>query len=158
MDSAVHNNTERWQGRSGGDRRKNDPRIFSKYWFFGRRKTIRRESDKNRQMVLDVHSIELFAIVIVAVLLTILDASFTLILISKGASEINPIMAFFLELGPSYFFIAKYLLTCFPIILILLLKNTYLFNTNFKTRSLLYFVPLPFYLVVQWQFVLMLAY
>lgn len=143
--------------RSENDRRKNKPSAFSLYWLHGRRRTIRRDTDKQRKIRLDAHSSELFAVILFTITLTIMDATFTLLLIGQGATEVNPLMAFYLELGPRQFIITKYMLTCASILLLLFLKNVYLFKTGFKARTLILLSPIPFYLVVQWQFVLMLG-
>ncbi|MBU0991016.1 MAG: hypothetical protein KJ737_00865 [Proteobacteria bacterium] len=143
--------------RSEDDRRKTKPSPFSKYWLYGRRKSIRRKSDRNRRIRLDIHSTELFSVIIFTLILTILDAAFTLLLIGQGAREINPIMAFYLDMGPGFFIFAKYMLTGASILVLLFLKNVYLFKTGFKTRTLIFLAPLPFYLVVQWQFFLILT-
>lgn len=106
---------------------------------------------------MDIHSTELFSVIIFTLILTILDAAFTLLLIGQGAREINPIMAFYLDMGPGFFIFAKYMLTGASILVLLFLKNVYLFKTGFKTRTLIFLAPLPFYLVVQWQFFLILT-
>ena len=141
--------------RSGDDRRQNRPPAFSKYWFCGRRKTIRRVEDRARRIHLDVHSPQLFVAIILTMVFTIMDASFTLFLIGKGATEVNPIMAFYLNLSPHVFFLVKYSLTACCIIVLLILKKKYLFNTTCKVRDLIFLAPIPFYLVVNWQLFLM---
>ena len=143
--------------RSGYDRRQNRPPAFSKYWLHGRRKTIRREEDRSRRIHLDVHSTKLFVAVILTMVFTIMDASFTLFLISRGATEVNPIMAFYLNLSPYVFFLVKYSLTASSIVILLILKKKYLFNTACKVRDLIFLAPIPFYLVVNWQVFLMVS-
>lgn len=142
------------EGRFGGDRRRRPPSAFSRYWLHGRRKSIRRESDRSRHVRLDSHSAELFSVIMLTLLFSLLDAALTLFLTGRGATEINPVMAFYLKMGPSVFVGAKYFLTCAAIIILLLLKHMNLFNSRFKVRSVIFFAPLPFYLVLQWHFFL----
>ena len=87
--------------------------------------------------------------------LSLMDASLTLFLIGKGAVEINPVMDFYLQKGPSVFVGVKYGLTCAAIIVLLLLKHMKIGNSRLKVRSVLCLTPLPFYLVIQWQFFLL---
>ena len=143
--------------RSGYDRRQNRPPAFSKYWLHGRRKTIRREEDRSRRIHLDAHSPKLFTAIILTIVLTIMDATFTLYLIGEGATEVNPIMAFYLNVSPHIFFLVKYLLTASSVVVLLLLKKKYLFNTTCKVRDLIFLAPIPFYLVVNWQLFLMVT-
>ena len=49
--------------------------------------------------------------VILILLLTICDATFTLHIIANGGLEVNPIMNYFLEMGVWQFLVAKFLLT-----------------------------------------------
>ena len=153
----ISSNSSSFTSRSDNDRRKNKPSAFSRYWLHGRRRTIRRKSDKTGKVQLDTHSTELFAVILFTIVLTIMDATFTLFLINQGATEINPLMAFYLEISPRHFFVTKYLLTCTSILILLFLKNANLFKTGFKARTLILLSPIPFYLVVQWQFILMLS-
>ena len=76
------------------------------------------------------------------VALNIFDVFFTLHNVSLGAIEINPLMVYLLEMGPLSFFTAKYLLVALGITGIMM-HSEYL-----VARSLLFFVLLPFYLVV----------
>ncbi len=52
------------------------------------------------------------------VLLSVLDAFFTLICIQRGGSELNPFMRLALGYGPETFFTAKMLLTIIPAIVL----------------------------------------
>tara|TARA_R100001129_G_C5173376_1_gene205517 strand:- start:236 stop:526 length:291 start_codon:yes stop_codon:yes gene_type:complete len=55
---------------------------------------------------------------IVATLLNLFDTCATLFMISKGATEVNPVMAHALEIGPEFFVAIKIVLFTFAIILI----------------------------------------
>jgi hypothetical protein len=52
--------------------------------------------------------------------LSMLDAMLTLMLIDQGANELNPLMAYYLAIGPRVFFLVKYGLTVLVILLIVL--------------------------------------
>ena len=54
---------------------------------------------------------------IVAMLLNLFDACATLFMVSNGATEVNPIMAHAIEVGPAFFVAIKIILFTFAIIL-----------------------------------------
>ncbi|MFP4033532.1 MAG: DUF5658 family protein, partial [Desulfococcaceae bacterium] len=54
---------------------------------------------------------KLLARILFVLLLSFLDAFFTLYLLHMGAVETNPVMAFFLQFGPAVFMVAKYGIT-----------------------------------------------
>ena len=103
--------------RSGQDRRQQQ---FSKRFFFkGGRESTRRTEDRNRIAVFDRYQPNLLIGIIVVLSLSILDAIFTLTLISRGAKELNPVMRYYLSHGPEVFISVKYGLTALPMIIIL---------------------------------------
>ena len=91
----------------------------------------------------------------IIVLLSVLDAYFTLELINRGAEELNPIMAYYLERGPVTFFAVKYLLTWASLTVILTLKETKFLGFNLQRKSLLWLFMIALALVVQWELVLL---
>ena len=52
-----------------------------------------------------------------------LDGLFTLLLMEKGAYEVNPLMAYALHISPSVFVITKYALTCVTAVVALMLRD-----------------------------------
>lgn len=96
-----------------------------------------------------------FALILLIVLLSIVDAYLTLLLVTNGAIELNPIMAFYLKWGPLAFFGIKYFLTCSAVIMFLIVMNDSLFGTRIQGKAMLVFSLIAFGLVVQWELVLM---
>jgi len=137
--------------RSGIDRRKRKPPLFSKYWLTGRRGAPRRKKDREKPQRVDRYNPKILGIILVIISLSIIDAIFTLNLVNLGAKEINPLLAFYLERGPLFFFIIKYFLTCASVIILLFSKDFYIFRNKVKARVLFFLVPIPFILVIQWQ-------
>jgi len=95
------------------DRRKQSTPFLSKQTIFGgRRRTIRREEDKGRHIFLDKYGLLLFITLLLLLLLSITDAYLTLTLVKAyNATELNPVMAFYLEYGSVTFFLEKFLFT-----------------------------------------------
>jgi hypothetical protein len=104
-----------------------------------------------RACIYETHSPRIFAVILVIVLLSISDAYLTLDLISRGAVELNPIMAYYLDHSALAFFGIKYLLTCASIIVILAIKDLYLFRTKVQGKILFVFHLIVLTSVVQWE-------
>jgi hypothetical protein len=119
--------------------------------FGGRRKTVRRKGPHRRIILLDHYSERLFAIISAILILSLIDAVMTLYLINHGATEINPVMAYFLRKGSLFFIVAKYVLTTLSVIMILLVKHTILPYFRFHATNLFVFALAAFGLVVSWE-------
>ena len=96
--------------------------------------------------------------VIVVLLLSTLDAVLTLFLINHGAVELNPIMAYFLNIGSATFLLVKYALTAMSVMIILLLNYVFVRHLNLQARSLLNYFAGLFALVVVWELYLVARY
>jgi len=140
--------------RSGQERRKKGALRLRFFFWGGRRENMRRHEDKNKFICFDRYSQSIFAVIIVILFLSVADALLTLILTGHGAIEINPIMAYYLNIGPYAFLTAKYLLTCLALLLLLLCQNIFLRTIKIYTRSLFYVIIAAFISVILWQFYL----
>lgn len=144
-----------FERRSGYDRRHRKLGILSKYWLTGKRAAVRREEDKQRAYRIDRHSSRTLAVILVIVMLSIIDAILTLHLIDRGATELNPVMDYYLGHSPLAFFWVKYMLTSAALIIVLTNKTAYLFNTRFQVKILFIVFLVPFVLVIQWELYLL---
>jgi len=93
--------------------------------------------------------------VLCVISLSVIDAFLTLELVGRGAEELNPIMAYYLEQSPLAFFAVKYLLTCAAIIIILSIREIYFFGIRLHCEVLFAFFILALTLVVHWQLILL---
>ena len=143
--------------RRSKDRRTGSIPIFSKYWLTGRRGFFRREEDRKLYRKVDRHNPKTLAIILIILMLSIMDAIFTLELIHEGAAEINPIMAYYLNFGPMVFFGAKYVLTCASTLLIFLNQHAYILNNRVPMKIFYLFLLIPYVLVVQWEIYLLFS-
>ena len=93
--------------------------------------------------------------VLLIIVLCIADSYLTIDLVTRGGEELNPIMAFYLNRGPLLFFGVKYAITSAAIMIILSIKNNYIWRTSL--RAGLFLVPVPFglALVICWQLFLL---
>lgn len=135
--------------RLGKDRR--DRRMFYKG---GMRENIRRREDRNKIFFADRYSQSLFAAIVLILFLSVVDAMLTLFLMGRGATEINPVMAYYLNIGPYAFLTVKYLLTSLSVIILLICQNIFLRTIKIYTRTIFYFIIATFASVVIWEFFL----
>ena len=137
--------------RSGTDRRSSRGFNLKSLGFGGRREHIRRKEDMRRYFSVDRYSPSIFAAIVIILFLSIMDALLTLFLIGNGAIEINPIMAYYIKIGPYSFLAVKYALTSIGVFIFLILRNIYLRPLKMYTGTLLYVVIAVFGSVVAWQ-------
>ena len=143
--------SERFEKRSGQDRRTHQfPKI--KYLLFsGRRANVRRKEDLHHTFYFDRYSSSLFAAIVAILLLSVLDALLTLHLISRGSTELNPVMSYFLKYGPFVFMGAKYFLTCFGVVILLLFRNVLRKRSITHAQNLFSYIIAAFTTVIVWE-------
>ena len=137
--------------RSGQDRRQNQLPWFQKVFFRGRRMSSRRAEDRRRLIPPDRYSPSLSIGVILVLSLSLLDAFLTLILLSQGATELNPVMDYYLGHGPLIFLLVKYGLTVFSVLIVVLMKDVLATRFLLSTGTLLHLFAAGFGSVVVWQ-------
>lgn len=107
------------------DRRKKSTPFLSRQTIFGGlRKTIRREEDKKKHIFIDNYGLRLFITLLLLLILSISDAYLTLTLVNAhNATEVNPIMALYLEHGSITFFLVKFLFTSVAVFIFCVFNN-----------------------------------
>lgn len=140
--------------RTVPDRRKQPTPFISKYTFTrGQRKTLRREEDKKNYFFVDLYSTRLLITLLALLSLNLSDSYFTLTLIEENiATEINPIMAFFLGYGNTPFILAKFLITSIPLIILCLCKNSPVTKVLIVSVIVFYFLIIVYELNLMYQF------
>jgi hypothetical protein len=125
--TAAAETTELTEGRSGADRRCFSWRTVL-YGFFRSRRHIERRHGVAEPVFTDWHHPWLFFLATGIMLLSALDAFFTLQLIERGAYEANPFMAAVMERGTASFAGTKMALTGFGILALVFLARSRFFN------------------------------
>ncbi|UCG06849.1 MAG: hypothetical protein JSV83_23610 [Desulfobacterales bacterium] len=138
--------------RTGIDRRKKRSVDIRLLIIGGRREKVRRKEDMNKAFYADRYRPSLFGPIVIIIFLSVIDALLTLFLIGHGAFEINPIMAYYLKIGPYTFFTVKYTLTSIGVVIFLILSNNYL-----RTTRIYYTILTAFITVVAWEFYLIFS-
>jgi hypothetical protein len=137
--------------RSPTDRRKRSSISVRSLLFAGRRETIRRYEDRHKFFYVDRYSQSHFGVIVLILLLSVADALLTIVLTAYGAFEVNPVMAYYLKVGPYTFLIVKYVLTSIGLITLLMVRNVFIKPIRMYSGSILYFLPVVFISVIAWQ-------
>jgi hypothetical protein len=124
----------------------------------GQRRRIRREEDHHRVLLLDHYSSTLFVTIVLILTFSLADAFLTLWLVDRGATELNPVMASVLNHGPAAFIGAKYLLTSFSVIILVIFSQVFLQRVGIHIRSIISSILMLFSSVVVWEVYLLLRY
>jgi hypothetical protein len=142
--------------RSGRDRRSGKRFQFVKQLITGQRTNTRRSSDQNRVVYFDRYRPKLFRVIVAILVLSVADAILTVNLIGLGAVEINPIMDYYLKLGPHAFLAVKYVLTSLSVFILVIYSNSTLKNGRFPIRSFFPWIITALASVVVWEIYLMI--
>ncbi len=139
--------------RSLPDRRREPTPALSRYSLTGkgRRNGNRRHSDRFRHACVDRYGLHSLLVIATGLLLCIADAFFTLQLVNRGAHELNPVMSYFLRLGPGVFLAVKYAATGISLIVLLLFKNRPFWKGRIYGRHILAAVPFIYALLILWE-------
>ena len=113
--------------RERHDRRRRPTWASRQFWYGGRRRGSRREEDGWGGYG-DIYDWRISAAVLGLLVLGICDATFTLMLISAGAEELNPVMAAALAVNDTHFVRVKLLLTIPALLLLAVHQNFSLFG------------------------------
>jgi hypothetical protein len=112
--------------RRGPDRRRTTLRTFIQGGFTPRRRHGRRADEQH--LPIDWHEPHLLFLALSILLLNVADAFLTLTLISMGATEANPVMAFVLDQHPDLFAVVKMGLTGLGVLVLVAVARTRLFR------------------------------
>lgn len=102
----------------------------------GRRQTAQRMHDQINPAYVDVYDSTLFCVSMMIISLCVADAYLTLIILSKGGTELNPFMNSLLAISPRAFFFGKYVITSIGLFLAVMHVN-FLFLRLLSIRTAL---------------------
>ncbi len=121
--------------RVHSDRRRATVRSFFYSIFMNRRRGERRQDYGDDNTYVDIHGPYVSAAAVAVMILCVMDAFFTLLLIDRGASELNPFLAWMLEIDTMWFYLSKYLITAICVLWVVMHKHFNFFG--FKGRHIL---------------------
>jgi hypothetical protein len=140
--------------RIGVDRRHTTIRTFLQSGITPRRRGARRSEE--RHMPVDWHEPYLLALAVTILLLNVVDAFFTLTLLTRGASEANPFVAFILDVHPRLFALTKMGLTGGGVLILVAVARIRLFNVM-RVGSLLHAVLAGYVTLIAYEWWLLRA-
>ena len=133
----------------GQDRRQRPTPMISRYTFFGgRRRSGRRQGEKENVYV-DVYSPQLVMLLLVFFSLTVIDSVSTLIYLGKGGRELNPIAQWMIDQGSTFFVVLKGVLSGVCLLFVMLHKNFKPARTALAVGFGFYFLLGVYHLVLQ---------
>ena len=91
--------------------------------FNPRRRAAQRRSGDHRYQSLDWHSAHLLAVAVGILLLSVVDAFLTLVLLQKGAAEVNPVMALLVDRNVAAFAALKMAMTSMSLVFMVFLAR-----------------------------------
>lgn len=147
-----HNTTS--ERRSGRDRRQGQISWYKYVLFKGNRQKVRRSVDRKRIIQLDRYRPALLFSIFIVLCLSLIDGTLTLLLMERGAVELNPVMRYYLTLGPATFILVKYIITAL-VLMILVGLHSFTFSDHRINIFLLTFCKLTFGSVVLWELFLL---
>ena len=140
--------------RSGQDRRDRQEPLLKGLFFSGVRESVRRAEDRKRIVFLDRYDPSMLIPIILVLILSLLDAALTLILIARGARELNPVMQYYINHGPKVFLLVKYGLTAASVLIIVLIYESLASRYRLRSTILPVFAAV-FGCVVLWELYLL---
>lgn len=142
--------------RSGKDRRSTPTSPFTVQSLLGSRRHYRRKEDSRKFFFVDLYSPLSIAVLICTLILSLADAFLTLMLVGDTIGELNPIMDFFLKLGPFQFIMVKWLFTAVGLTALLILKNYYLWHGRVRTAAVLFLLPCLYLVLISYELYLLM--
>ena len=149
MNNTINDVQTEGCNRAQKERRESNLRSCLYALFMNRRRGDRRGDHSNENVYVDVYGPKILLAAIGVMIFCVLDAFFTLILIGRGASEINPFMAWMLEIDEMWFYLSKYLITSVCVIWIVIHKQFNFFG--FKGRHIMAGALVSYMVLITYQ-------
>lgn len=122
-----------------------------------RRRNHRRSEDQHKEHYVDLHEPRLLVAGVAILLMSCIDAWFTLFLIQRGAEEINPLMKLLIEIDSGLFIKTKIAITAFCVIFIITHKNFWLLRTRLRVHSLMSITLAMYFVLINYQLGLLIT-
>ena len=130
------------------DRRRQPAPGLSRYTLLGRRKRFRRKSDQERGGYIDHYSGRLSIALILIASLNIIDSFLTMLILNDGGWEVNPIVRSVIESWGDKFWVWKFSLVSFSLILLALHSNFRRVRTAINALCFIYIAVVLYQIVL----------
>jgi len=157
MESHPANEFQKPERRSGKERRERPTSPFTIQSLLGTRRHYRRKEDSRKFYFVDLYSPLSVAVLVLTMVLSLADAFLTLRLVGQDVGELNPVMDFFLKMGPFQFILVKWFLSALGLVTLLILKNYYLWQGRIKVVAVLGIFPFLYLLLISYEVLMVLS-
>ena len=140
---------KRNERRALRDRRRKPTNPFSLRAYRGRRQAVRREADRRHAPYTDRYSRCLLLAALLLILLCVADALYTILHVTDGGIELNPLMQRLLQRSVSLFFVVKFALTGLGVVLLVIYRHhplgRFVFGGTLIVYGILFFYQILIY-------------
>ena len=133
----------------GPDRRQRPTPMISRFTLLGGRRQAGRRAGEIENIYVDVYSVRLVLLLLIFFALTVLDSVSTLVYLGKGGRELNPIAQWMIDQGPSFFVLAKGVLSGLCLLFVMLHKTFRPARIALGVGFAFYFALAGYHLVLQ---------
>ena len=147
-----------WLERGQHDRRTFHMRSLFHSLYKRRRRNLRRTADRHKEHYVDLHEPKLLITGVAILVMSCMDAWFTLLLLQHGAEEINPLMRLLIEIDTGLFIKTKIAITAFYVIFIIAHKNFWLLKNKIRVHALMSITFAMYFIVINYQIGLLITY
>jgi hypothetical protein len=144
--------------RRRDDRRSLHLQTFLYSLFKRRRKGMRRATDRHTGHYVDLHEPRWLFFCIAVLIMSSMDACFTLLLLQHGVEEVNPLMKLLIDIDATLFINIKIAITAFCVIFITAHKNFWLLKNTLRVRSIMTATLVMYFVLINYQMGMLLLY
>ncbi len=156
--SATSTSGQSLQTRRRDDRRCLHLQTFIYSLFKRRREGMRRAADRFTGHYVDLHEPRWLFICIAILLMSSMDACFTLLLLQHGVEEVNPLMKMLIDIDATLFVNTKIAITAFCVIFITAHKNFWLLKNTLRVGSIMSATLVMYFVLVNYQMGMLILY
>ena len=133
------------------DRRSHHMKSLFYSLFKRRRVGLRRDKDKHKGHYVDLHEPRLLICGVAILVMSCLDAYFTLLLLPYGAYEVNPLMKLLIDIDFTLFIKIKIAVTAFCVVFLIAHKNFWLLKNTIRVHSVMSMTLVMYFVLVNYQ-------
>ena len=133
------------------DRRNQHTKSLLYSLFKRRRISLRRDDDRQHGFYVDVHEPRMLMWGVAILLLSCMDAYFTLLLLPYGAYEVNPLMRLLIETDYTLFIKTKIAITAFGVVFLIAHKNFWFLKNTIRVPAVMSMTLVMYFVLVNYQ-------
>jgi len=147
--SCLHPYSRRKHRRT--DRRSHHVKSLFYSLFKRRRVSLRRDDDMQKGLYVDLHEPGLVICGVAILIMSCMDAYFTLLLLPYGAYEVNPLMKLLIDIDFTLFIKTKIAITAFCVVFLIAHKNFWLLKNTIRVHSVMLMTLVMYFVLINYQ-------